>query len=71
MIAGGTESLSTAPYYLRNARYGYSVGNSVICDPNTESQIHSQPIDQYGTITMGYTAENLAEKYQYFERGTR
>ncbi|MFJ5769508.1 thiolase family protein [Psychrobacillus sp. NPDC093180] len=63
VIAGGTESLSTAPYYLRNARYGFNVGNGVLCDPNTESQIHSQPIDQYGTFTMGYTAENLAEKY--------
>ncbi|TQR18070.1 thiolase family protein [Psychrobacillus soli] len=63
VIAGGTESLSNAPYYLRNARYGFNVGNGVLCDPNTESQIHSQPIDQYGTFTMGYTAENLAEKY--------
>lgn len=63
MIAGGTESLSTAPYYLRNARYGYGIGSSAILDPNTESQIGSQPIDQYGEILMGVTAENLAERY--------
>lgn len=64
VVAGGTESLSTAPFYLQNARYGYGVGNAVLYDANTESQVRSQPIDQYGVLTMGYTAENLAEKYK-------
>ncbi|MEQ2525874.1 thiolase family protein [Robertmurraya yapensis] len=63
IIAGGAESMSTAPYYIRNARFGFGAGNGEILDPNTESQPRSQPIDQYGSITMGYTAENLAEKY--------
>ncbi len=63
IIAGGTESMSTAPYYLRNARYGYGVGNAVLLDPNTESQPGSQPFEVYGISTMGETAENLAEKY--------
>lgn len=63
IIAGGTESLSTAPYYLRNARYGYGVGNSVLYDSNTESQLNSQPPEIYGQFTMGMTAENLAEKF--------
>lgn len=63
MIAGGTESLSTAPYYLRHARYGYGIGSSALLDPNTESQIGSQPVDQYGEILMGVTAENLAARY--------
>lgn len=63
IIAGGVESMSTAPYYIRHARYGYGAGNGLILDPNTESQPRSQPIDQYGSFTMGETAENLAEKY--------
>jgi acetyl-CoA C-acetyltransferase len=63
VIAGGTESMSTAPYYLRNARYGYGAGNAEIVDPNTESQPRSQPIETYGSLTMGMTAENLAEQY--------
>ena len=63
IIAGGTESLSTSPFYLRHARYGYGVGNATLYDSNIESQINSQPIEQYGTLTMGLTAENLAEKY--------
>lgn len=62
-LAGGVESMSNAQYYLRKARRGYSVGNGVILDPNTESQPRSQPIDQYGSLTMGMTAENIAEKY--------
>ncbi len=63
IIAGGAESMSTAPYYIRNVRYGLGAGNGGILDPNTESQPRSQPFETYGNLTMGYTAENLAEKY--------
>lgn len=63
VIAGGAESMSQAPFYLRNARYGFGVGNAEILDSNTESQPRAQPIETYGHITMGMTAENLAEKY--------
>ncbi|MCK1983546.1 MULTISPECIES: thiolase family protein [Peribacillus] len=63
IIAGGAESMSTAPFYLRNARFGYRAGNGEILDPNTESQPRAQPIETYGHLTMGMTAENLAEKY--------
>lgn len=63
VIAGGAESMSTAPYYLRQARYGYRAGNGQLLDPNTESQPCSQPQEVYGSLTMGITAENLAEQY--------
>jgi acetyl-CoA C-acetyltransferase len=63
VVAGGVESMSQAPFYLRNARYGYDSGNGELLDPNTESQPRSQPEDVYGRFTMGMTAENLAEKY--------
>ena len=63
IVAGGVESMSTAPYYFRSARYGYKSGNGELLDPNTESQPKSQPEDIYGTFTMGMTAENLADKY--------
>jgi acetyl-CoA C-acetyltransferase len=64
VIAGGAESMSTAPYYLRNARFGYRAGNGVLLDPNTESQPCSQPQEKYGNLTMGLTAENLADQYK-------
>ncbi len=63
IVAGGAESMSTAPYYIRQARFGYRSGNGELLDPNTESQPKSQPVEMYGRITMGLTAENLAEKY--------
>ncbi len=63
ILAGGVESMSTAPYYLRSVRYGYQAGNGILLDPNTESQPCSQPRAIYGDLTMGITAENLAEKY--------
>ncbi len=63
ILTGGAESMSNAPYYLRKARYGYRAGNSEIVDSNTESQPRAQPIEVYGNLTMGMTAENLAEKY--------
>ena len=63
VIAGGAESMSTAPFYLRHARYGYGAGNGLLLDPNTESQPRAQPMEVYGDLTMGMTAENLAEKY--------
>jgi acetyl-CoA C-acetyltransferase len=63
ILAGGAESMSTAPYYLRKARYGYGAGNAELVDPNTESQPRAQPLEVYGNLTMGLTAENLSEKY--------
>jgi acetyl-CoA C-acetyltransferase len=64
IIAGGVESMSTAPYYMRNARFGYLSGNAELLDPNKESQPGSQPADIYGRFTMGITAENLAKDYE-------
>ncbi len=59
-VAGGVESMSNAPYYLKKARNGYRSGNGELVDPNTASQPNSQPED---IETMGITAENLAEKF--------
>jgi len=64
VVAGGVESMSTAPYYIRGVRFGLQAGNSVIVDPNTESQPKAQPEEVWGAhLTMGLTAENLAEMY--------
>ena len=63
VVAGGVESMSLAPYYVRGARFGVRLGNTVLVDPNTESQPRSQPYEVYGDLTMGLTAENLVERY--------
>jgi acetyl-CoA C-acetyltransferase len=60
VVAGGAESLSRSPIYLRNARFGE--GNPVIIDSNLENG--QQPIEIYGpNLGMGMTAEHVAERY--------
>ena len=63
VLVGGVESMSTAPFYVRNARFGVGSGTTQFIDPNTESQPKSQPSDVYGTFNMIQTADNVAEKY--------
>jgi len=60
VVAGGTESMSNAPIYLRNTRFG---GDSVkLVDSNTEAG--QQPQEIYGhELGMGVTAENVAERF--------
>ncbi|MCD8151859.1 MAG: thiolase family protein [Clostridiales bacterium] len=62
VIAGGTESMSNAPFYLSNARWGVGTGTTELKDSLTEGQFNSQPQDIYGRFNMGMTAENVAAK---------
>ena len=64
VLAGGVESMSTAPFYIRNARFGVGSGNTGFIDPNIESQPKSQPADVYGTFNMIQTADTVAEQFQ-------
>ena len=64
VLAGGVESMSTAPFYIRGARFGVGSGNGLFLDPNVESQPRSQPSDIYGTFNMIQTADNVAAKYE-------
>ena len=57
-VAGGGESMSNIPYYLRNARFGYRMGHGEFEDGLITAL--SDPITR---DHMGITAENVAEKY--------
>ncbi|GAB1763695.1 thiolase family protein [Priestia megaterium] len=60
VVAGGTESMSRAPLYLRNTRFGGD--RSTLVDSNTENG--QQPQEIYGQhLGMGVTAENVAQRY--------
>lgn len=63
VLVGGVESMSTAPFYVRNARFGVGNGNTGFIDPNIESQPKSQPSDIYGTFNMIQTADNVARQF--------
>lgn len=58
-VAGGGESMSNLPFYLRNARFGYRMGNGELEDGLITAL--SDPITR---DHMGITAENIAERYQ-------
>lgn len=63
VIAGGTESMTNAPFYLPNARWGTGTGTTELRDSITEAQFRSQPMDMFGRFNMGMTAENIAERH--------
>ena len=60
VLAGGTESMSQAPYALRNVRSGTRYG---IDQPLEDTLAHAL-VDSFPVKTpMGITAENLGKKY--------
>ena len=61
VVAGGTENMSRAPIYIRNARFGGD--RTILVDSNIEAG--QQPQEIYGKdLGMGITAENVAEKFK-------
>ena len=59
VIAGGTESMSTAPYLVLNGRYGYRLGAGQLEDSLQYDALN----DAFYGIHMGVTAENVAEQW--------
>ncbi|MBF0550023.1 MAG: thiolase family protein [Deltaproteobacteria bacterium] len=62
VLAAGVESMSCAPYYLPNARWGMRFMNQEVLDALWES-LHCGSKLLGNPLIMGVTAENLAEKY--------
>lgn len=60
VLAGGTESMSGAPYLLKKARFGYKMGHNEIVD----SMIQDGLTDAFNNYHMGITAENIAEQWE-------
>ena len=59
MVAGGTESMSNAPYLLTGARWGYRMGNADALD----SMVYEGLTCAINSCHMGITAEEVAKKY--------
>jgi acetyl-CoA C-acetyltransferase len=59
MVAGGTESMSNAPYILKGARWGYRMGNGEVVD----SMIAEGLTCAMNACHMGITAEEVAARY--------
>lgn len=59
ILAGGTESMSNAPYLLPKARFGYKMGDQQVVD----SIISDGLSDAFDHLHMGMTAEKIAEQW--------
>ena len=59
VVAGGTESMSTAPYVLDGQRWGQRMGDGKVVDTMLKDGL----TDAFTGIHMGETAENIAEQF--------
>ena len=59
VLAGGTESMSNAPYLLKGARWGYRMGNAEAIDELLRDGLTCA----MGGCHMGITAEEVARRY--------
>lgn len=60
VLAGGVESMSTIPYLLSKARWGYRMGHAEVLDSNYVDGYFCPMADKL----MGATAEDLADTYK-------
>ncbi len=59
VLAGGTESMSQAPYLLPDERWGARMGDKKVVDEMIKDGLW----DAFNDYHMGVTAENIAEKF--------
>ena len=59
IVAGGTESMSNAPYLLKGARWGYRMGDAQAID----SMLSEGLTCSINACHMGLTAEEVARRY--------
>ena len=60
VLAGGMESMSTAPYALMEARWGQRMGDKTVLD----TMVNDGLTDAFNKYHMGITAENVAEQWK-------
>ena len=60
VLTGGVESMSNAPHYCTQARFGNKLGNGTLLDGILTDGL----TDPILSVSMGETAENIAEKFR-------
>ena len=60
VLAGGTESMSQAPHVVRGARWGLRLA----AQAELEDSLWESLSDRYCGLSMGETADNLAQRYE-------
>ncbi len=65
LLAGGVESMTRAPLVMLKPEVGFRRGGSTLVDSTIGWRfVNPEFPEEYPPISMGHTAENLAEKYQ-------
>lgn len=59
IVAGGMENMNSAPYLLKQARFGYRLGDNKIVD----HMVNDGLWDVFNDMHMGITAEIVAERF--------
>ena len=63
-VGGGVESMSRAPWALPKPEKGYATGSTTVYDTSLGWRfVNPRMAEEYGTESMGETAENLAEEH--------
>jgi len=60
VVAGGMENMNAAPYLLKQARFGYRLGDNKIVD----HMVNDGLWDVFNDMHMGITAEIVAERFK-------
>ena len=69
MLAGGVESMTRAPLVMLKAEWGYGWGNAAMVDSTLGWRFVNPSFPpEYPPLSMGETAENLAEKHKISRR---
>ncbi|TGL53649.1 thiolase family protein [Leptospira meyeri] len=58
LLVGGSESMSNAPFVIKNVRWGNKYGDTVL-----EDRLAQSLTDCFVDLTMGQTAENIAKQF--------
>jgi acetyl-CoA C-acetyltransferase len=60
VVAGGMESMSSAPFLMPGARWGYKMNDQVVKD----AMVYDGLWDIFNDMHMGFTGEIIAEKFK-------
>lgn len=65
MLAGGSESMTRAPYVMLKPEQGFSRGNQTVYDTTLGwRMVNPRLTEMYPPISLGETAENVAQRYR-------
>lgn len=69
ILAGGVETHSQAPYYIKHPRYKFGPESMCFHDQKSELPINAQPVSIYGELSPETLADKIAANYGLSRQG--